>query len=167
MNSPRRPALAGPMPTGHGHHHHMGPGSMSSRKQSSSSGSSPVGSTRSVVFEDQDPLLPHNHKNQRASRPPKKQHQPLPNQRKNLHYWPPRVFFCDCCTILSVAFSYILHFSNVQCKLRKVGVINFVLHSFLQFNTVFGTKHFLIIYLLVSASFLLFWDFWREFGALF
>ena len=107
MNSPRRPALAGPMPTGHHHHHHMasGGGSLqSSRKQSSSSGSSPVGSTRSVVFEDQDPLLPHNHK-QRTSRPTKKQ--PLPNQRKNcLHYWPSffflLLFFFDYCTILSV-----------------------------------------------------------------
>eukprot|EP00093_Oithona_nana_P005508 05508.XXX_36825_35848_1 [CDS] Oithona nana genome sequencing. len=79
MNSPRRPALAGPMPTGHHHHMASGGGSLqSSRKQSSSSGSSPVGSTRSVVFEDQDPLLPHNHK-QRTSRPTKKQ--PLPNQR--------------------------------------------------------------------------------------
>ena len=101
MNSPRRPALAGPMPTGH-HHHHQS--LQSSRKQSSSSGSSPVGSTRSVVFEDQDPLLPHNHK-QRTSRPTKKQ--PLPNQRKNcLHYWLPFFFFfrffCFYCTILSV-----------------------------------------------------------------
>ena len=45
------------------------------KQQSSSSGSSPVGSNRSVAFEDQDPLLP----------PKKYTHQPSPHSG-GMHY---------------------------------------------------------------------------------
>ena len=80
MSSPRRPL--GP-PAGMGMHGHAGhhPAGPHARKQSSSSGSSPVGSTRSVVFEDQDPLLP-GHKRGGTPRHHQSKPKPLANQRK-------------------------------------------------------------------------------------
>ena len=54
------------------------------RKQSSSSGSSPVGSTRSVVFGEQDPLLPVKNASQRYNhRPSIKNTQQKPSSYAN------------------------------------------------------------------------------------
>ena len=87
MSSPRRLPPGPPYGPPHGAMA-PGPSVMHGRKQSSSSGSSPVGSTRSVVFEDQDPLLPHHHKRGGGGTHGTPRHhqskpkQPLANQRK-------------------------------------------------------------------------------------
>ena len=121
MSSPRRP----PGPPYGPPHGAMAPGPsvMHGRKHSSSSGSSPVGSTRSVVFEDQDPLLPHHHKRHGGGHGTPRHHQskakqPLANQRKwNL----------DCLVInwtFSCRDSY-AQWSKIQILIEKFGLKHF------------------------------------------